>query len=108
VDRTARCDTSRSGCTPRYWNRIRSEPSPGRDQRLRGLWDLLIANHLALQSGESLQFYEVTWSTIPEDRDRAPLHRKLLWEFQPDAASVAGPASGLTPKRRQNGTADGR
>lgn len=96
------------GLHPQVLNRIRKEPSPRRDLRLRGVQDLLIANHLALQPGESLEFYEVTWSIIPEDRDRAPLHRELLWEYQPDAASGAGRPSGLTPKRRQNGTADGR
>lgn len=72
------------GLRPAAVERFRQEQPAARAARLEAMKSLLIANHLTLQSGEALQFYEVTRSVLPEERDRAPLSRKLLWEFRPE------------------------
>ena len=51
--------------------------------RLAALQDFLAAHRVTLQPGESLQLFEVTRSTQPEDRQKEPLRRKLLSQFVP-------------------------
>ena len=72
------------GLRPAAVERFRQEEPAARGARLEAMKSLLIANHLTLQPGEALQFYEVTRSILPEERDRAPLRRQLLWEFRPE------------------------
>ena len=58
--------------------------------RLRALKDWLVKGRVRLQPNETLQFFAITRSTIPEEHDRPPLRRKLLSEFQ---ASEEGTSS---------------
>ncbi|HUI26660.1 MAG TPA: hypothetical protein VL403_11300, partial [Candidatus Kryptonia bacterium] len=67
---------------------VRREHSDTRIARLQAVKDLMADNHLTLQPGETLQFFEITRSTIPEERHRPPLQRELLWEFRPQAGGA--------------------
>jgi hypothetical protein len=60
---------------------VRIKDPAERMKRLRAVQHLLLQDGLALQPGDSLQFYEVTRSTIPEERNSNFLQRELLLEF---------------------------
>jgi len=53
--------------------------------RLAALREFVATHRVELQPGESLQLFEVTRSTVPEDRDKEPLRRTLLSQL--DAAA---------------------
>lgn len=72
---------------PQALERLLRGDSATRSEHLRALHDLLTDSQLTLQPGESLQFYEVQRSTLPEDRTQPPLRRELLGEFQADDAA---------------------
>ncbi len=76
---------------PQALERLLQGDPATRSGRLRALHGLLTDSQLTLQPGESLQFYEVRRSTLPEDRDRPPLRRELLGEFQADGAAATSP-----------------
>ena len=81
------------GLRPAALERFRQEQPAARNARLEAMKRLLTANDLTLRPGEALQFYEVTRSILPEEHDRAPLRRELLWEFRPEQ-ETATPQSG--------------
>ena len=65
----------------RAMDRFREEAPAVRAVRLEAIRDLLVAKRVKLRPGESLQLYEVTRSTLPEERQRAPIRKELLAEF---------------------------
>ena len=77
------------GLRPAALEHFRQEQPAARAARLDAMKSLLIANHLSLRPGEALEFYQVTRSTVPEEHDRAPLRRELLWAFRPEPETAA-------------------
>jgi HTTM domain len=78
---------------PETLRRVLREDPAVRAQRLRGIRDLLFTDPSVLQPGAVLELYEMTWSTLPEDRHRPPLRRELLDEFRVDTAKKTAPPS---------------
>lgn len=66
---------------------LRLLQAEGDDQRTRvaALQEYLVRHEVTLGAGETLQIYEVTRSTAPEDRGREPLQRTLIAELDPQA-----------------------
>lgn len=57
-------------------------------RRQHAIQELAMRHQLHLLPGESLQFFAVTRSTLPEDSERPPAHSELLWEYRPDAPAA--------------------
>jgi len=72
--------------TARFWGLIGVVLSATDDAqrciRLKAFWQLWAQDNIRLQQAESLQFYKVTLSTIPERWKENPLHRELMLELK--------------------------
>jgi hypothetical protein len=53
-------------------------PGAARTTKMRALQQLVLMQIGGLQPGETLELFEVTKSTLPEDRERPPMQRVLL------------------------------
>jgi uncharacterized membrane protein YphA (DoxX/SURF4 family) len=78
--RTRPVDT---GLRPASLLRLLEAAGSDRAIRLAALQEYLARYHVRLAPGESVQVYEITRSTLPEDRWREPLRRKLLSQLGP-------------------------
>jgi hypothetical protein len=72
-----------TGLRPQSLVRMLGTPQAERALRLDALQEYLARHRVRLGPGESLQVFEVRRSTLPEDRQKEPLERKLLSQLGP-------------------------
>jgi predicted DCC family thiol-disulfide oxidoreductase YuxK len=61
---------------------LRAGSEAQRRVRLEALWSLFLQNNLDFQQADTIRFYQVTLSTVPERQQENPIDRKLLLEEQ--------------------------
>jgi hypothetical protein len=59
------------------------ESEAERRVRIEALWRLFARNSPSVEKADTVRFYQVILSTIPERQRENPLDRKLLLEFKP-------------------------
>jgi hypothetical protein len=64
---------------------LRAKSGTEREVRIEALWRLFVRNSPRLEQAETVRFYQVTRSAMPDRQREDPVGRKLLLEWKPKA-----------------------